>query len=906
MNLDVSFYRYIKRVMYLFTLLIFFAGFAQCPQSIVFPASSGAVATTTINGNGYRLGNAILELSNTSIVSFTNTIENGHQSAYGIEIAHSGAVNSFTNRVETQLSFSQPVYNLAFNLNDIDAGDRVRIQAFDQNNSAITLATGNFTVGSAVTSGTAPNWEFSSGSSNIASSDSNTTARIAVNFNNRYVTRIVLQYYDDNSNGSYTIANLTGQVLCANPDIFSNVKGNFITPTVISNDFHLAAAATASNVSASAVGTWPSGITMNSNGTVSVANTVAAGVYTLTYQICSTSTTANCSSSTISLTILEDTDGDGVADINDQDDDNDGILDTDEGFCESTSVYTMNGTSSAANANASFGVNGNTFNLVYSLTSGPAVAGLGTSFNVPFTYSDFNNTATAVNHTWESALSSSGTNVAILPNTSTLYTSLPTNNTTNESTSGASADASDVGFRFLLATGAINQLGTFTSSIGNLPAVSGQLSSFVSSDLRFTSVHNYEFQGSPLNRRLWFSGYYARPVDLIAEESVVNTRTVIFPVNFGSTQNWLYTAFDNAVAGNATNGGARGLITITANSVTYCNHRDTDGDGIPNYLDLDSDNDGCPDAREGAGNYNPTTTASGSLATQNPNINFGTAVNSTTGIPTAVGAGQGIGQSADASKNDCLDSDGDTIPDWEDLDDDNDGILDTVECPTYITTPNIIANSATELFNFNVNTLAKTSICTGGLSNLLDIAVSPSGIMYGVVFVSTGVSSLVTINQSNCTTTTVIANMPFSSNSLSFLPDGNLLLGGGSGNSLIRKIDIAGGTNAISVWRNYGSGNSNGDFIYINGKVYVLWFDTTINATNPVIREVTIDANYNYVSERSILGPVQRFAFGLAKANGNQLYAVTAIGNDGGSNPPGTIIRINLNPFSWNVISNGV
>ena len=107
---------------------------------------------------------------------------------------------------------------------------------------------------------------------------------------------------------------------------------------------------------------------------------------------------------------------------------------------------------------------------------------------------------------------------------------------------------------------------------------------------------------------------------------------------------------------------------------------DMDGDGIPNQLDLDSDGDGCPDAREGAGNFNPTATASGTLSSQKPNINFGTTVDDN-GVPKEVGdSGQAVGQSQDISKNDCIDSDGDGYPDWQDLDDDNDGILDTVEC----------------------------------------------------------------------------------------------------------------------------------------------------------------------------------------------------------------------------------
>lgn len=40
---------------------------------------------------------------------------------------------------------------------------------------------------------------------------------------------------------------------------------------------------------------------------------------------------------------------------------------------------------------------------------------------------------------------------------------------------------------------------------------------------------------------------------------------------------------------------------------------DTDGDGIPNRLDLDSDGDGCPDAVEGGGTFNPTVLLSNGI-----------------------------------------------------------------------------------------------------------------------------------------------------------------------------------------------------------------------------------------------------------------------------------------------------
>lgn len=471
-------------------------------------------------------------------------------------------------------------------------------------------------------------------------------------------------------------SNVTFTITASNlgPDPASSVVVNDVLPS----GFALVSATPS-------VGTWTAPNwnigNLASGGTATltiVARVNAGGSYSNTATISGASTQADPVSANNSSTVVvtPDSDGDSVPDSTDLDDDNDGILDTDEGFCESTSVYTLNLTNTLSSATSTFNANGSAFNLVYDLTSGTAVSGLGTAFNVPFTYSDFNNTATSVNHTWSGIVNTSGV-ISILPDTNSLYTSLPANNSTSESFAGAGSSP-DQRFRFWLSTGAINQLGTFTTTIGTLPAISGQLSSLQSSTdplLSAYSVFNYSTNATSAT-----SGYYAK----LNAQTNVNTvnaiNTLPYDVLFGSTNLWDYTAFDDiTAAGNANNGGNRGLISFTQNTISFCNHRDSDGDGIPDYLDLDSDNDGCPDAREGAGNYNPTTTASGILATQTPNINFGTDVNPTTGIPNAVGAGQAVGQSADASRNDCLDSDADNISDWQDVDDDNDGILNIIE-----------------------------------------------------------------------------------------------------------------------------------------------------------------------------------------------------------------------------------
>lgn len=120
-------------------------------------------------------------------------------------------------------------------------------------------------------------------------------------------------------------------------------------------------------------------------------------------------------------------------------------------------------------------------------------------------------------------------------------------------------------------------------------------------------------------------------------------------------------------------------ISFLASSA--CLTADFDGDGIINVLDLDSDNDGCIDAEEGGGSF---TILGGDISNDRLIGSVDAA-----GIPIVAGSsGQGLGSAQDVSVKACdcpnalgVDSDGDGLDDVCDLDDDNDGILDTEECP---------------------------------------------------------------------------------------------------------------------------------------------------------------------------------------------------------------------------------
>ncbi|MGJ8760827.1 MAG: T9SS type A sorting domain-containing protein [Polaribacter sp.] len=111
-------------------------------------------------------------------------------------------------------------------------------------------------------------------------------------------------------------------------------------------------------------------------------------------------------------------------------------------------------------------------------------------------------------------------------------------------------------------------------------------------------------------------------------------------------------------------GAALDLVTIFAN-----NCADTDNDGIPNSLDLDSDNDGISDLAEAGG---VDTDGNGKVDDINTD---GTLVNDSDG--------NGLDDRYDVNNGGIaianLDTDGDGIPNTQDLDSDNDGIPDVIE-----------------------------------------------------------------------------------------------------------------------------------------------------------------------------------------------------------------------------------
>ncbi|QXP72040.1 T9SS type A sorting domain-containing protein [Polaribacter sp. R2A056_3_33] len=137
---------------------------------------------------------------------------------------------------------------------------------------------------------------------------------------------------------------------------------------------------------------------------------------------------------------------------------------------------------------------------------------------------------------------------------------------------------------------------------------------------------------------------------------------------------------------------------------------DTDLDGIPNRLDLDSDNDGIPDVTEAGG-----TDANNDGRADDDNDNADNT--GSNGIPTSAGTGTIVPTSTD----------GDGISDYLDLDSDNDGIPDNIEAQT---TTGYVAPSGKDTDNDGLDD-AYDPDCTGsncsGVTGVLIVPVDTDG-----------------------------------------------------------------------------------------------------------------------------------------------------------------------------------
>ena len=188
--------------------------------------------------------------------------------------------------------------------------------------------------------------------------------------------------------------------------------------------------------------------------------------------------------------------------------------------------------------------------------------------------------------------------------------------------------------------------------------------------------------------------------------------------------------------------------------------------------------------------------------------------------------------------------------------------------------------SGGDVANNKINQIGNYRISNGVFTSALttardwgDIAWATDNKLYGVEYTdisgSLNPSALYQINSTTGQTTFVtdLSMLGRVANSLSGIPNGGLLIGGDF-YSKVYRYELSSSTNPPVLWHDFGTGFPAGDFIPFNGKVYIAW--NTGAAYQ--LYEVTVDANYNYVSHRD-LGALPDGSRGLALVL-NKIYAV--------------------------------
>ncbi len=198
--------------------------------------------------------------------------------------------------------------------------------------------------------------------------------------------------------------------------------------------------------------------------------------------------------------------------------------------------------------------------------------------------------------------------------------------------------------------------------------VAGQL--YILKISTMTSLSNQD--GAPINN--YYGGTYMDQFDYeidgnprqslkILTQETWSENSFVFVANPNASGESSITFFprDDGSFFSGNNGSLLEVVNLSVDSVNAINILDTDGDGIPDSVDIDDDNDGILDTEEYGIVVNPNDDADGDLIPNYLDTDFGGPDADTNGIP------------------DAYDFDSDGIPNHLDLDSDNDGILDNVE-----------------------------------------------------------------------------------------------------------------------------------------------------------------------------------------------------------------------------------
>ncbi|WP_237602525.1 Ig-like domain-containing protein [Aequorivita vitellina] len=368
-------------------------------------------------------------------------------------------------------------------------------------------------------------------------------------------------------------------------------------------------------------------LNLNSNGTfIYTPNTGFTGVDTFEYKLCLPSpNTATCDTARVTIRVIPDSDGDGYHDEEDLDDDNDGILDTDEQDLLDCSAVTK----------PNFGT-----------SQGPHPFSSGADVNNPQVGDVFRykNVSSGGLHALVTIVSSTDTRIIQLD---VPGSTAGDDDAFQPQIEHASPD-SYTEFRIDFVKSGQNNPADLDSYV--LTAMDNDVSEFVAfKDGHSTGViidtpsNNQPYYGSAILNG-FSQGYVSNgnatngiTTDPKHQVSAVYSLTNSVSFRFGSAA--------SSTSNHSMSFSPCNPKTYWVNKPDLYANIDTDEDGTPNHLDRDSDADGCYDALEGDGTVIASNLDSSGSITGGVDSN---------GVPTLVAGGQADVSARNSSVNACL------------------------------------------------------------------------------------------------------------------------------------------------------------------------------------------------------------------------------------------------------------
>lgn len=185
-----------------------------------FAAYNGqSPSETVINSNELFVERSVLkiknELSGNAAINTDRISDTHYPGEPGVNLGHPlGAATSIADSIKTTFEFFDPaspgnylpVTDLSFRLHDIDAGDNIIINAYDENGNLISLdASGFYSLYPSSYASYAGSNRFTSGNADDAASGTR-LGTIDFDFTGKKIQRIEFIYWDTAALGTYTIA----------------------------------------------------------------------------------------------------------------------------------------------------------------------------------------------------------------------------------------------------------------------------------------------------------------------------------------------------------------------------------------------------------------------------------------------------------------------------------------------------------------------------------------------------------------------------------------------------------------------------------------------------------------------------------------------------------------------------